>query len=191
MIVDFRALSSILEPVAMPLPHLDKIDRALTSAIFSACSTSFCGCWQYPLQKSEQELFTMATLKHFFKPTNVPQGALNSTAYFHGVVTDMLNGLLGRLYLAWTGTESELLRRVSAELECLVHSDLVAAALKVELYRREVRWCGQTHSGDTVSHDPERVQRLVAKRRLNTARQFIYCTPPCNGCGARCRGWRW
>ena len=40
-----------------------------------------------------QEVFTIVTPEGLFTPTRVPQGVLNATSYFQGVMTDLLCGL--------------------------------------------------------------------------------------------------
>ena len=49
--------------------------------------------WQMPLAPDAQEVFTIATPEGLFTPTRVPQGVLNATSYFQGVMTDLLHGL--------------------------------------------------------------------------------------------------
>ena len=50
------------------------------------------GYWQMKLAAEAQELFTIATPEGLFTPTRVPQGVLNATAYFQGVMTELLAG---------------------------------------------------------------------------------------------------
>ena len=51
------------------------------------------GYWQKPLAPDARELSTIATREGPFAPTCVPQGVLNATSYFQGVMTDLLHGL--------------------------------------------------------------------------------------------------
>ena len=46
-----------------------------------------------PLAPEAQEVFTIVTPDGLFTPTRVPQGVLNATSYFQGVMTDLLRGL--------------------------------------------------------------------------------------------------
>ena len=46
-----------------------------------------------PLAPEAQEVFTIATTDGLFTPTRVPQGVLNATSCFQGVMADLLRGL--------------------------------------------------------------------------------------------------
>ena len=46
-----------------------------------------------PLAAEAQKVFTIATLECLFTPMHVPQGILNATPFFQGVMTKLLAGL--------------------------------------------------------------------------------------------------
>ena len=45
-----------------------------------------------PLAPEAPGVFTIVTPDGLFSPTRVPQGVLNATSYFQGVMTDLLRG---------------------------------------------------------------------------------------------------
>ena len=51
------------------------------------------GYWQLPFAEEAREIFTITTPLGLFTPTSVPQGVLNATAYFQGVMTELLVGI--------------------------------------------------------------------------------------------------
>lgn len=82
VVVYFRAVKSMIEPVATPLPNVEKMGRILAGA-YALCTLDILrGCWQCPLDEDAQEFFTMATAEDLFTPTRVSQGVLNATKYF-------------------------------------------------------------------------------------------------------------
>ena len=46
-----------------------------------------------PLAAEAQKMLTIATPEGLFTPTHVPQGVLNATAYFQGVMIKLMGGL--------------------------------------------------------------------------------------------------
>ena len=51
------------------------------------------GHWQMPLAEEAREIYTITTPLGLFTPTRVPQGVLNATACFEGVMTAFLVGI--------------------------------------------------------------------------------------------------
>ena len=49
--------------------------------------------WQTPLAAEAQEVFTIATPEGRFTSTRVLHGVLNATAYFQGMMTELVAGL--------------------------------------------------------------------------------------------------
>ena len=56
----------------------------------------------------------------------------------------------------WQKTPEIRLKRLLVSLDCLLACGLFPAAHKAVFFRKEIKWCGQILSGQTVSHDPER-----------------------------------
>ena len=58
-------------------------------------------------------------------------------------------------------------------VKTLMEVGLCVAAHKVTLYAREVKWCGKLYSGTSVRHGPERIGRLVERRRPETVGEMM------------------
>ena len=52
-----------------------------------------------PLAEEAREGFTITTPLGLFTPTRVPQGVLNATAYFQGVITKLLVGIKCKIWV--------------------------------------------------------------------------------------------
>ena len=74
-----------------------------------------------PLAPEAQEIFTIVTYEGLFTPTRVPQGVLNATAYFQGIMSELLHGLNCKIWvdnLFFFGkTKDSLLDTLDAILE--------------------------------------------------------------------------
>ena len=73
----------------------------------------------------------------------------------------------------WGKTPENILKRLLAILDRLLERGLFAVAHKAVFFRNEIKCCGKTRFGQTVSHDPERTQGLSELRRPETAGELM------------------
>ena len=151
----------------MPNQEADMVD--LLSARFF-CKLDFLqGYWQMHLAEEAHEIFTITTPPGLFIPTRVLQGVLNTTAYFRGVMTELLAGIKCKIRVDdvffYADAEDELLDSIDEILARLESVGLFAAAHKCTFFSREIVWCGKVYSQGCVSHDPVRLQGLSDMRR--------------------------
>ena len=91
------------------------------------------GYWQMPLAEEAREIFTITTPLGLFTPTRVPQGVLNATAYFQGVMTEFWSGSnakSGWMMCFFMPTQDELLDTIDEILARLESVGLFEAAHK-------------------------------------------------------------
>ena len=135
------------------------------------------GYWQMPLAAEAQEVFTIATPEGLFTPTRVPQGVLNATAYFQGVMTELLTGLNCKVWVDdivwWDADEDNLLNTLNNILGRLEDAGLSAAAHKCLFFDTEISWCGKMYSGGQVFHDREHLSGLTSMHRPQTAGELM------------------
>lgn len=93
LVSDYRAVNKQTEKVPSVMPnHEAEMVDLLGAACFGKLDM-LQGYWQMPLAADAQEIFTIATPEGLFTPTRVPQGVLNATGYFQGIMTGLLAGL--------------------------------------------------------------------------------------------------
>ena len=124
----------------------------LLSARFFGTLDLLQGYWQMPLAEEARQSFTITTPLGLFTPTRVPQGFLNVTAYFQGVMAGLLVGIKCTIWVDgvffYADTEDELLDTLDEILARLESVGLFAAAHKCTFF--PVRSCGVvrcTHRG--------------------------------------------
>ena len=110
------------------------------------------GYWQMSLATETQEAFTITTPEGLFTPKRVPQGVLNSTASFQGVMTELLAGL---------NYSSSFGRRWSV---CRCSQGL--------FFDTEIAY-SKVYSGGQVSRDKEHVSGLASMCRPQTAGELM------------------
>ena len=96
---DYKAVNAQVEesPGVMPNQEADMVDL-LSALFFFAKLDLLQGYWQMSLAEEAREIFTITTPLGLFTPTRVPQGVLNATAYFQGVMTELLVGIKCKKY---------------------------------------------------------------------------------------------
>ena len=108
------------------------------------------GYWQMPLAEEAREIFTITTPLGLFTPTRVPEGVLNATAYFQGVMTELLVGIKCKIWeddmFFYADTEHELLDTIDEILARLESVGLFAAAHKCTFFSREIVSCDKAVS---------------------------------------------
>ena len=138
------------------------------------------GYLQCPLAEEVREYFTFVTGDGLFTPMRVPQGVMNATSYFQGMMMEVLGNLVGRACLIYVDIVKVIGRSVEKLIvnlrDVLLRSmerGLFLAAHKLVLLAKEVKWCGNLYSGTVVRHDPGRVRGLVEMRRPETVGELM------------------
>ena len=105
-----------------------------------------------PLAEEACAIFTITTPLGLFTPTRVPQGVLNATAYFQGVMTELLVGIKCKIWVDdvffYADTDDELLDTLDEILARLESVDCLRLLISVPF--SPVRSCGVvrcTHRG--------------------------------------------
>ena len=95
-----------------------------------------------PLAAEAQRVFTIATPEGLFTPTRVPQGVLNATAYYQGVMTEFLASLNCKVWVDdivwWRADEHNFLNTLDKTLGRSEDAGLIAAAHKCLFFDNEI-----------------------------------------------------
>ena len=133
-----------------------------------------------PTGEEVREYFTFVTGDGLSTPMRLPQGVMNATSYFQGMMMEVLGNLVGRACLIYVDivkvigrSVEELIVNLRAVLLRSMERGLFLAARKLVLLAKEVKWCGNLYSGTVVRHDPGRVRGLVEMRRPETVGELM------------------
>ena len=125
-LVSDRAVNKQIEKVPGIIPNQEVEMADFRGATCFGKLDMLLGYWQMPL------VFTIAISEGLFTPTHVPQGVLNATTYFQGVMTELLAGLNCKVWVddnVWLGAdENYLLSTLDKILGRLEAAGLFAAA---------------------------------------------------------------
>ena len=179
MCVDLRAVNSVCESTAWPMPFLEAIVNDLAGSRFWFKLDAFKGSWMMPLAEECREMFSFMTDRGVYTPKRSIQGALNSATQFQARMTEVfqrliknslviwIDDLLGyaESFEKWFSTLEETLRLAAAR-------DIKFNLKKCDLFTRRVKFCGTICSPDGVRHDPDRIEALIAMPQPQTARDL-------------------
>ena len=114
-----------------------------------------------------------------FASTCVPQGVINATSYFQGMIGGLRNQVELACLIYVFGVKvigqsmEELIVNLRAVLLRFLERGLFLAAHKLVLFAKDVKWCRKFYSRTAVRHDPRRVRGLVEMRRPETVGQLM------------------
>ena len=104
------------------------------------------GYWQCPLVEETREYFAFVTGDGLLTPMHVPQGVMNATSSFQGMVIEVLRNPVGRVCLIYLDdvkvigrSGEELIVNLRAVLLRFMGRELFVAAHKLVLFAKEVK----------------------------------------------------
>ena len=118
-----------------------------------------------PLHRDSQHLHGFITPKGIFHPTRTAQGVTNGCSNFSSRVepcfqkvrekynTDPFKAWLDDL-LVYAQVADEMVDKLELFFECCEEYNLKLAAMKCELFLRQVNWCGRIIDENGVQFDP-------------------------------------
>ena len=180
LVADFSPINGQCELVPGPMRNPEIEGEKCVRAVAFCTMECLRGYRQCPLAEEAREYFTFVAGDGLFTPTRVPQGVINATSYFQGVMMEVLGNLVGRAYLIYVDdvkvigrSMEELIKNLRTVLLRCIERGLFLAAHKLVLFAKEVKWCGKLYSGTAVRHDPERVRGLVEMRGPETVGELM------------------
>ena len=152
LVTDFSPINGQCELVPGPMQNPEIEGEKCVGAVAFYIMDCLQGYWQCPLAEEAREYFTFVTRDGLFTPTRVPQGVMNATSYFQGMMMEVLGNLVGRACLIYVDgvkvigrSVEELIVNLRAVLLRCMERGLFFAAHKLVLFAKEVKWCGKLY----------------------------------------------
>ncbi|OWY95757.1 LOW QUALITY PROTEIN: hypothetical protein PHMEG_00034159, partial [Phytophthora megakarya] len=171
------------EPLAGTMPNLNTKLECTKNKKHYGLFDFIKGFWQLPLAKNSQEILSYETDEGAFTPTRVPQGSCDAAIHFQATMEKCFHDMLYESRLIWIDVllvfaESidEYLRALEKLFATMNIYGLKFSAMKTQLYRQTITWCGRVISADGISHDPKRIDALTNMPAPSSAaelQQFI------------------
>ena len=146
LVADFSPINGQWELVPRPMRNPEIEGEKCADAVAFCTMDCLQGYWQYPLAEEAREYFTFVTGDGLFMPTRVPQGVMNVTLYFQGMMTEVLGHLVGHACLIYMvdvkvigRSMEELIVNLRAVLLRFMERGLFLAAHKLVLFASEVK----------------------------------------------------
>ena len=146
LVVDFSPISGQCELVPGPMRNPEIESEKCAGAVAFCTMDRLQRYWQCPLAKEAHEYFTFVTEGGLFTPTRVPQGVINATSDFQGMMMEVSGNLVGRVCLIYVDDVKvvgrfveELIVNLRAVLLRFMERGLFLAAHKLVLFAKEVK----------------------------------------------------
>jgi hypothetical protein len=158
MIIDYRYLNSLTEPIQGPMPHLDEEVKKCQGAKYFMSFDFLKGFFQIPIHPDSQHYFSFMTDRGVYTPTRIPQGAVDSPIYFHACIAEIFSDIIAEnKMLLWIDdgvifakTWDEFLMLVQRVFTKCIDYDLKLNIKKTNLANTSAIWCGRVIDGTGV-----------------------------------------
>ena len=141
LVAAFSPINGQCELVPGPMRNSEIEGEKCAGAVTFCTMDCLQGYWQCPLAEEAREYFTFVTGDGLFTPTRVPQGVMNATSYFQGMVMEVMGHLVRRACLVYVDdvkvigrSVEELTVNLRAVLLRCMERDLFLAAHKLESF---------------------------------------------------------
>lgn len=166
--VDLRPVNKFTVRHQFLMPNLEHDMTKLVKAKVYATFDFSHGYWQFPLERSSQELQFFITPDGIYSLTTVMHGTTNAVTYLQSTFGTIVNNALRKALLYWlhdallhhTGVE-DLLKSVQTLFGMCARYNIKLHPAKCILYVTSIRGCGRLVSSDGTRFDPRRMEGLV------------------------------
>lgn len=156
MIIDYRYLNSLTEPIQGPMPILEDEIKKCQGAKYFMTFDFLKGFFQIPIHPESQHYFSFMTDKGVYTPTRIPQGAVDSPIYFHACIAEIFDDLISEnKMLLWIDdgvifakTWEEFLALMERVFNKCIEYDLKLNIRKTCLANTSATWCGRVINGE-------------------------------------------
>ena len=165
MCVDYRRLNSITKFDCFPLPHLDEALDAFAGATVISSLDLAMAYHQVPIKHVDVEKTGFITHVGLFKMMKMPFGLCNAPSTYQRLMTSVLQGLLGRICIAYLDNVIVVSKRHADHVANLkaVFERIRAAGLKLKpakcnLFCEQVLYFGHVVSSAGINPDPAKLR---------------------------------
>ena len=152
---DYRAFNKQIEKVPGVMPNQEAEMTDLRETTCFGMLDMLQKYRQMPLAAEAQEVFIIVIPEDLFTLTRMPHGVVNATAYFQGMMTELVAGLNRKVWVVdivwWGADEDNFLNSFDKILGRSEDAGLFAAAHKSLFFDTEISWCGKVYLGGQVS----------------------------------------
>ncbi len=165
--VNYKKLNKATKLDAYPLPKIDDCIDSLQGARYFCTLDLASGYWQIKVAEADREKTAFTSHVGLFKFNVMPFGLTNAPATFQRMMDGVLSGLINRICLCYIDdiivygkTIEELISNLDEVLLRLRQNNLLLKPKKCTFFQTSVNFLGHVISGDGVSCDPEKCEKI-------------------------------
>ena len=179
MCVNYRRLNSVTKFDCFPLPRLDEaLDAFAGATVFSSLDLAM-AYHQVPVRPADVEKTEFITHVGLFEMAKMPFGLCNAPSTYQRLMMSVLQGLIGRICLAYlddvivfSKRRSKHVNDMRAVLDRIRDAGLKLKPTKCKLYCEQVLYLGHVISAAGVSPDPAKLHVLADLPLPTTLREL-------------------
>ena len=169
IVVDYRRLNAITEPINYPFTRIDETLHSLGTNKWFTTLDLACGFWQIPLHPDDMNKTAVTTRRGVFAFTVMPFGLRNAPAIFQDKMDRVLGDLKWRsciIYIddiiIYSPTFDQHLADITQVFERLAGANLSIKLSKCMFCADEVKYLGYIISQEGIRTDPDKVHAITA-----------------------------
>ena len=184
MIIDYRYLNSLTEPIQGPMPILEEEVKKCQGAKYFLSFDFLKGFYQIPIHEESQHYFSFMTDRGVFTPTRLPQGAVDSPIYFHACISEIFSDLIaeGKMLLwiddgiVFAKSWDEFLGLMERVFKKCLDYNLKLNIKKTCLANTSATWCGRVIDGEGCrlqARNTDTFRKMSEPRLAGELSQFL------------------
>ena len=179
MCVDYRRLNSVTKFDWVPLPHLDEALDTFAGATVVFSLDIAMAYHHVPVKPADVEKIAFITHVGLFEMAKMPFGLCNAPSTYQRLMISVLQGLIGRICLAYlddvivfSKRRADHVNDLRAVLERIRDGGLKLKPAKCNLFCDQVLYLGHVISAASVSPDPAKLRVLADWPLPTTVREL-------------------
>ena len=186
MCVDYHRLNSVTKFDCFPLPRLDEaLDAFAGATVFSSLDLAM-AYQQVPVKPADVEKTAFITHVGLYEMMKMPFGLCNAPSTYQRLMMSVLQGLIGRIWLAYVNDvivfskrRDEHMNDLRAVLDRIRDAGLNLKPAKCKLFCEQVLYLGHVIAPSGVSPDPAKLRVLAdwplptTVRKLQSFLRFV------------------
>lgn len=167
MVVDYRLLNSLTESYKICLPKISDIIQSISGKQYYTVLDLKSAFFQIKLKEEDKEKLAFSSELGNFHPCRLPQGAKNSTSYFHTLISKCLDSLKGNNVqfflddiIISSNSITEMKNLLQNVFDNLKRFNLTIDPAKTQICKSEITYLGFNLNSKGFSPSEENIKKV-------------------------------
>lgn len=173
--VDYRKLNNVTKKDSFPLPRIDDVLDLLHGQKYFTTLDLASGYWQIEMDEASKEKTAFIVENNLYEWNRLAFGLTNAPGTFQRLMNHVLRSVIGSKCLVYlddiivfSKTRAEHVENLRMIFDLLRQANLKLGLAKCKFFCESVNYLGHIISGEGISPDPEKIEKLAKYPLPNT-----------------------